>query len=613
MADPSQITPGLQIAVPDNTPLDRVLGVTDAGAGKRALGFVAGGGLAAEAIRDLMGTTLVAGGGITITVDDNGDTITIAATGGVAQGGGYTLAVDPHDEMFGAKGDAVGFTRLRVSETVPGNGIWRRIYHDGPEFSFDEDDVGKLVFTPDTSWTAGNTARTIVSVNEDGSAVVDIDVSSWMGPQQLNAVVGTDDTAALQAALDYAQGLMMLFGEQTTGGTGGVARNAVGGKVRLRGGAGYICWTNEATYNAGAGKKAALLIPRRCGLEGEGIGQTVIYTPPGHRGHGIAFKQADTYAEQILLASFSLVCFGDINTDMVDGIHLDWAFDGYANADTFSRVRDVAVWRAGRHGFWLNGRGEGVFQNLQASFCNGVGIFANGMTDSVFIRCSAGGNQKTGIRIKNSAPTHWVACKSFYNGGSGQNVVAGGPDVMGQDQPQEILEGNCANWWLERADWDWGGAVILTSCEAQESVGSGFYIESGENQFANCHAADAGRISYGPAVGSRPAVRAGYHLAGLECHGNLFSNCFYNSELGRNDVPNMGFATAAVHVDGVDPQNRGPVNTRGQIYTPLPFRLRDNSGDWPGLQPYGGGDLHKGDGWTNGKNIGLRLNAVAAT
>jgi hypothetical protein len=43
----------------------------------------------AEFIRDTMGTALVAGTNVTITVNDAGDTITIASTGG--GGGGATL------------------------------------------------------------------------------------------------------------------------------------------------------------------------------------------------------------------------------------------------------------------------------------------------------------------------------------------------------------------------------------------------------------------------------------------------------------------------------------------------------------------------------------------
>ena len=41
-----------------------------------------GGGLTAEQVRDTIGATLVAGSNVTITVDDPGDTITIAASGG---------------------------------------------------------------------------------------------------------------------------------------------------------------------------------------------------------------------------------------------------------------------------------------------------------------------------------------------------------------------------------------------------------------------------------------------------------------------------------------------------------------------------------------------------
>jgi hypothetical protein len=53
-------------------------------------------GLGEEAVRDLMGSTLVAGTNVTVTVDDTENTITIAATGG--SGGGLT-AEEVHDQI----------------------------------------------------------------------------------------------------------------------------------------------------------------------------------------------------------------------------------------------------------------------------------------------------------------------------------------------------------------------------------------------------------------------------------------------------------------------------------------------------------------------------------
>ena len=64
---------------------DRVDGegpVWDAGAQEWVSAAGGGGGLTAEQVRDTIGATLVAGSNVTITVDDPGDTITIAASGG---------------------------------------------------------------------------------------------------------------------------------------------------------------------------------------------------------------------------------------------------------------------------------------------------------------------------------------------------------------------------------------------------------------------------------------------------------------------------------------------------------------------------------------------------
>ena len=58
----------------------------------------------AEIIRDVIGSTLVAGSNVTVTVDDALDTITIAATGG---GGGFSFA-DPNADRIGFWDDSAG-------------------------------------------------------------------------------------------------------------------------------------------------------------------------------------------------------------------------------------------------------------------------------------------------------------------------------------------------------------------------------------------------------------------------------------------------------------------------------------------------------------------------
>lgn len=70
---------------------------------------------APELIRDTMGTALVAGADITITVDDVADTITVAAAAALARDAEVAAAYQP----LSAKGMANGYASLDVAGTVP--------------------------------------------------------------------------------------------------------------------------------------------------------------------------------------------------------------------------------------------------------------------------------------------------------------------------------------------------------------------------------------------------------------------------------------------------------------------------------------------------------------
>lgn len=81
----------------------------------------------AERIRDVIGTALVAGANITITVNDPGDTITISATGGGAGVACYTN----RDNTSGSTGTTPTSMTAVITANIPASGVARTFLVSG--------------------------------------------------------------------------------------------------------------------------------------------------------------------------------------------------------------------------------------------------------------------------------------------------------------------------------------------------------------------------------------------------------------------------------------------------------------------------------------------------
>ena len=445
-----------------------------------------------------------------------------------------TCTIDPH--AYGAKGDAISYRNGVVS-----NGTTFSI----PGFTFTADRIGQ------NAWIEGN-LRTIVDV-VDGNAILSSAVSNGSSKQYL---IGTDDTQAFEAAMQVASSINLLVGtgaSSESSWSGGMPAGAV---VRLRSGRAYIVCNTQARYDAG--KLGAITVPRRCGLIGEAAGQTHIHLAPGNIGHGIcnagAAVSGGGWDDFMQLGNFSLFCNGGFQTSAcLDGVHFKAAFNNYFKVDNFMLMANIRVFDSYRDGFYISGRGEGVYFNIFSEWAARYGIFIDGYMDSRFFVCNSGGSKKTGIRINRSAAIHMTNCKSFYSGASGGST------------PED-----CANFALLADSW-LNGQVVLTGCESQECRGSGFYIKSGINQLIGCLSSDPSRAAL-TASGALPAVRAGFHIAAAASGtGNsnytVFSGCYHRPSLTlnySNPDASMYSGTHAVYIDSNVKGCKGTIFTFAQ-------------------------------------------------
>lgn len=133
----------------------------------------------AETVRDTMGTALVAGSNVTITVDDPGDTITIAASGGGGSAKFPTLAV-----AYQAGGS--GQTWLEGRPQIPHSTGWQNVSDTGcidatPVRIPAQVTIDRIAVNVTDGALAGRTVRVGIAANRansDGPAVVLLDSGS---------------------------------------------------------------------------------------------------------------------------------------------------------------------------------------------------------------------------------------------------------------------------------------------------------------------------------------------------------------------------------------------------------------------------------------------------
>lgn len=495
-----------------------------------------------------------------------GDNVWAAPSGG---GGtpNFSGYIDPHAAPYNAYGNAL---ETKGAETYADNSI--RI----PGYTWSDDDIGKLLWTDATTWNA--VAATITSVDTTANRGIYSGTSMGAGTNRW-ALLGHDDTAALQAALNDAA--ITEWGAEVGAAlshTASERRLTFGRAVRLRSGGKYM--VRLANLDT---QSSALIIRRRTGLVGAGSHLSEIILAPQSYGSVIANEGADSastqgYADFIHLSGFSINGNKFACPNAVHGVRLILAFDGYSYVDAFTTVFDVFAYEIKQSGFRIAGRGEGLYSHLRAMQCSYHG-FELSSVDNTYIACNSGGSGLAGFKVDKSANCRFVGCKSYYSGASADGATA---------------PWNTANWWVT-ADQFRNGLSYFIGCEAQEARGSCWYIESGLNTFVGCLAGDPGRV--GLSNGST-VVRAGYHLANDKARMNSFEGCRTGPSVGIFDATNWG-GTNGVHVSS------GAHLNQGTIYT-----MTASDGHAGTAYPGGSGAVG-GAAWTVDRNPGLFVDGVS--
>jgi hypothetical protein len=483
-----------------------------------------------------------------------------------------TPTFNPHD--YGAKGDAISMLDAVIAGDL--------VTITSAQYTFKDSDVGKECHISD-GWQTGGYRRVIGSVVA-GAGVLSVAATSAGSNKAI--IIGTDDTLAIEAAFDAAAKSMLTV-QQLGKGADPVSWGAVpsGGTVKLASGRGYLVRNTQERYDAG--KIAAIMVPRHCGLEGSGVGQTGIYLGYGNIGHGIANWSAASPGgdERIHLSDFSLFCNrANQPAECLDGIYFYTSFGNYTNTDNFSMFYNIQIYQARRNGLFANTRGEVLYYGLWAMNCKEAGFYFENSLDSRIMFCNAGGNGYSGFDVAGAQSSEFNGCKSFYNGAAG-----------GTSQRWS------ANWYISDGGHSYlKGSCIFVGCESQESRGSGFFIEGGINQFVGCLASDPKRAGIGG--NPRPAVCAGFHID-KNASNNVFSGCYARASLGLDwgtSTENHYGGDYAVYIGYQNTGNAkttGPRGNKGHIYTLEPSTY--NVSKLGGL------------GVTNGLNGGLYIDGDA--
>ncbi len=138
-----------------------------------------------EVIRDVMGTALVSGSGILVTVDDTGDTITIANTGATTRsinaqtGTGYTL-------VLGDAGKFVTMTNAGASTlTVPPNSSVA--FPVGTVIEGAQLGAGQVTLTPGSGVTINATPGLKVAAQYGTYGLLKVATDTWLAMGRLAA------------------------------------------------------------------------------------------------------------------------------------------------------------------------------------------------------------------------------------------------------------------------------------------------------------------------------------------------------------------------------------------------------------------------------------------
>jgi hypothetical protein len=512
----------------------------------------------------------------------NIDLATFLAKGMAAGLAAYGV-IDPHEAAYGAKGDAFSCGDAVVTTTSSTGDTISTAQRD-----FIASDIGKKLWIG-----TSQTERTITAIS--GTAAIFSPAYGSTG-SNLQMLCGTDDTAAIQAALNAA-GTNAITGKVGVSSSqpftyvrGGIP---IGKTVKLRSGCGYIVGNTAAQYDAG--KKSALILRRRTGFIGAGVSffGSALHLKPGSKGHVVANENPEAltdYADFLTIGNFTIYCYKDTwNPLSLDGFKLSVAADGFSKVDGFNRILAMHVYAAGRDGISLAGRGEFMGFDLNGFYCGRNGVRTEGLADSRIYHAVAAGNDKAGVVAKGGGPVRFIGGKSYYNGATGGSVD--------EDSCNVLID----------TDNEYAGVIRFTDFEAQESRGSAWIIKA-RCKLVGCDAFDPGREPLGG--GSLPDDIAGFKLKTVNANNVVFEACSVEATLTNfsGSPGNLGSAKWGLWIEDWGASG-GPSHCRGDISVNMTVTKPDAT-TIAGVSFAVGGGITGGGGTTNGRNNGLRVNGL---
>lgn len=501
----------------------------------------------------------------------------------------YRGVIDPHDPLYGAVGDG----QYGLDATITGGNTCVVTNYKLSDYY-----VGK------NFWCAaiGVAPRTITAVNVGGDRKV-FTFSGAAAPDSSNQgwMIGTDDTAALQKALDYARysadSVFDVNGNWLSGGyvgddaTQNLRSYSIGRVVVLRSGRNYLVSNGSASY--AGGKTAALWVSRRTGLVGPSFGKATIMTAPGLYGDIIANRNSrvldgtgaatQAYFDFATIGGFKIYGsrgFGGI-ANAQDGLHLQTSFNGYLDTDPHIDLFDLFITQCAGTGLFARGRGEWLMHQIRTHECSLYGTHLQRLVDSSLQQSSMGGNSKTGLKVESCANLRVNDVKSWFSG------KAGGTN-----------EEDSANIHVV-ADQRLNGKTIFTAVEAQESRGSGIIIDNaGDMIWRSSRVQDAGQTANGLGTGTTPTIRAGVQVKNVGAS-QIDLDIRVEAAVRGFSTPNFQ-GSHALHIDGSAFGNFGRIETQQD----LAYTGRSGIAD---------GAKIGGIGVSNGSNTRIAVDGAALT
>lgn len=417
--------------------------------------------------------------------------------------------VNPKMPPFNAKGDVKEVNDAAISGNVLTSATQ----------PFLSTDVGKSIAIVNAGPSGIPFVDTIAGFTNAGSVT-----TTNAAPNSTSAAEcqwGTDDTAALQAALDAVVPIL----------SANAANRNFGGTVILPPG---VYWTTGIRQHG------------RTMLQGYGHFSSILRLFP--MSAGPVWHNYNTGGHDDFMRASSFQMDGNRNFQSITsttghGWVLNNAVGGYAYGDNHSIFDNLMAINCRPDGYRLEGgQGEYHFVNNIAMICSGHGIYWSTF-DTHMVNCSSGGTGKNAFHFTSSCAGVRVAnCKGFFSGTSAGN------------------QGDGACWYVD------GDACEFVNCRGEESWAATWYIIGRRHLFNGCLAMDAGDIKPADGLGGAlPAVRSSWYLDGGGA-GQCLDNNFVNCCAGMNVKP-VNYATSAVYMIGNADYNRGQFLTQARTRT----------------------------------------------